>query len=155
MRGESACRSAAWPRGSPAGAPVAYSGTTTGGNLESLLKIDGDTLDVAGAPAALATTNAVRITEPQWPPPGRWAFASPPPTPVTDAVVQVWNYTANAWATVGTCSVAAGHPCVVERALDVPSKGRWDASAETVEMRARYVFQTPTRVDEAHTLVVD
>ena len=143
---------AAWVAG---GAPVAYSGTTTGGNLESLLKIDGDTLDVAGAPAVLATTNAVRITEPQLAAAREVGVRFTATTAVTDAVVQVWNYTANAWATVGTCSVAAGHPCVVERALDVPSKGRWDASSGVVEMRARYVFQTPTRVDEAHTLVVD
>jgi len=143
---------AAWVAG---GAPVAYSGTTTGGNLESLLKIDGDTLDVAGAPAVLATTNAVRITEPQLAAAREVGVRFTPTTAVSDAVVQVWNYTANAWATVGTCSVAAGHPCVAERALDVPSKGSWDASSGVVEMRARYVFQTPTRVDEAHTLMVD
>jgi hypothetical protein len=43
----------------------------------------------------------------------------------------------------------------VTRALDVPSKWHWVASSEAVEMRARYLFKTPARVDEAHTLIVD
>lgn len=137
------------------GAPVAYSATTTGGDLESLLAIDRNTLDVAGSPPDLETTNHVRVTQPQWLAAREVGVRFTAATAVRNAVVQVWNYTANAWATVGTCSADANQPCVVERALDVPSKGRWDAGEQMVEMRARYLFQTPTRVDEAHTLMID
>jgi hypothetical protein len=137
------------------GAPVAYSATTTGGDLESLLKIDGDTLDVAGSPPVLETTNSVRITQAQLDAAQEVGARFTATTAVNGATVQVWNYTAGAWATVGTCSAAAGDPCIVRRALDVPSKGQWDASSEAVEMRARYLFKTPTHVDEAHTLIVD
>jgi hypothetical protein len=137
------------------GAPVAYSATATSGDLESLLAIDLDTLDVSGSPAVLETTNHVRISQPQLAAGRLVGVRFTAANAVSDAVVQVWNYTAGAWATVGTCSADANQPCVVERALDVPSKGRWDAPSQTVEMRARYVFKTPTRVDEAHTLMVD
>jgi hypothetical protein len=137
------------------GAPVAYSATTIGGDLESLLKIDGATLDVAGSPAVLETTNEVRITQAQLDAAQEVGARFTATTAVNGAILQVWNYVAGAWATVGTCSAAAGDPCIVRRALDVPSKGRWDASNEAVEMRARYLFKTPTRVDEAHTLIVD
>ena len=137
------------------GRPVAYSATTTGGDLESLLKVDGNTLDVAGSPVTLQTTNHVQINQTEWATAKEVAVRFTATTPVSGAVVQLWNYTSGAWVTVGTCSEAAGQGCVVPTTLDVPSTGVWDSAGASVEMRARYLFQTPTNVDGATTLVVD
>ena len=144
---------AAWVAGRRPGCLL---GTTTGGNLESLLKIDGNTLDVAGAPAVLATTNHVRINQPE--------LAAAREVGVRFTATTAGHRRGRPGLELHGERLGDGGDVLRGRGRSPmrggarprrPQQGRWDASSGSVEMRARYVFQTPTRVDEAHTLVVD